>query len=208
MSPAGTRGVLGRGGAGSGGGAPVSLRHRHVCGVFPVPFWQVKQPSDPFSLTSAGCLSIAAFTFLCPGHSTHRMLSSRTSVQGFLIRNWVSSIVVRKNPPLAILAIFNARRMSDWSGCTRPACLDIVADMLKTYVKLDAGSKGGSWLALAKKIAFGWNGSVRLDTLLQSRQRHPGGGLLRAWHQYNAARCISLSDRCFTISLLSAGLPF
>ena len=105
------------------------------------------------------------------------MFSSRTLVQGFLIRNWVSSIVVRKNPPLAILAIFNARRMSDWSGCTRHACLDIVADMLKTYVKLDAGSKGGSWLALVKKIAFGWNGSVRLDTLHQSHQRHPGGGI-------------------------------
>jgi len=37
---------------------------------------------------------------------------------------------------LSILAIFNARRMSDCSSCTRPPCLAIVADMLKTYKTL------------------------------------------------------------------------
>jgi len=42
-----------------------------------------------------------------------------------------------------------------------------------------------------------WNGSVRVDALRQSRQRHPGGGLLRAWRQYHASRCISPSDLRF-----------
>jgi hypothetical protein len=59
-----------------------------------------------------------------------------------------------------------------------------------------------------KNIPFGWNGSVRVDALRQNRQRHPGGGLLRAWRQYNASRCISPSDRCFTVPSRSVGLLF
>ena len=59
-----------------------------------------------------------------------------------------------------------------------------------------------------KNIPFGRNGSVRVDALRQSRQRHPGGGLLRARRQYNASRCISSSDRCFTVSSRSVGLLF
>jgi len=43
----------------------------------------------------------------------------------------------------------------------------------------------------------GRNGCVRLDALQQSRQRHPGGGLLCAWRQYYASRCISPSDESF-----------
>jgi len=42
------------------------------------------------------------------------------------------------NPPLAILPIFNTRRMSDCSNCTQPPCLAIVADILKTYMNLVA----------------------------------------------------------------------
>jgi hypothetical protein len=47
-----------------------------------------------------------------------------------------------------------------------------------------------------------------VDALCQSRQRHPGGGLLCARPQYHASRCISPSDRCFTVSSCSAGLLF
>jgi len=54
------------------------------------------------------------------------------------IRYCVSSVAVYENPPLAILAIFKARHMSDSSSWTRPPCLAIVADMLKTHKKLDA----------------------------------------------------------------------
>jgi len=68
----------------------------------------------------------------CPGNSTPRLFSSRTSTQAFVIRNYVSCIVARENPPLAISAIFKAKRMSDCSSCTRPPCLAIVADMLET----------------------------------------------------------------------------
>jgi hypothetical protein len=39
---------------------------------------------------------------------------------------------------LVILAILKARRMSDCFSCTRPPCLAIVADMLKTYKTLVA----------------------------------------------------------------------
>jgi hypothetical protein len=48
-----------------------------------------------------------------------------------------------------------------------------------------------------KTSPSGRNGSVRVDALRQSRQRHPGGGLLRARRQYHASRCISPSDRRF-----------
>jgi len=54
----------------------------------------------------------------------------------FLIGNSVSCIAPCDNPPLAILAIFKARYMSDCSSCTWPPCLAIVADMLKTYKEI------------------------------------------------------------------------
>jgi len=91
--------------------------------------------------TIAGCLSIAAFTFFCPGNSTPHFFTSWTSVQGFVNNCCVSPIAARKNPLLVILAISKLRRMSDCSSCTRPPCLTIVAEMLKTYNKLVAASK-------------------------------------------------------------------
>jgi len=57
-----------------------------------------------------------------------------------------------------------------------------------------------------KTFPSGRNGSVRVDALRQSRQRHPGGGLLRAQRQYHVSRCISPSDRRFAISSRSVGL--
>jgi len=64
----------------------------------------------------------------------------------FLNEVFVSSIAPCEKPCLAILAIFNARRMSDCSSCTRPPCLAIVADMLKTYKTLVAASNNEIWL--------------------------------------------------------------
>jgi len=52
------------------------------------------------------------------------------------------------------------------------------------------------------------DGSVTVDVLRQSRQRHPCGGLLRAGRQFNASRSISPSDRSFTVSSGSVGLLF
>jgi len=57
-----------------------------------------------------------------------------------------------------------------------------------------------------KTFPSGRNGSVRVDALRQSRQRHPGGRLLRARRQYNASRCISPSDRGFAVSSRSVGI--
>ena len=124
----------------TGGGAPVPLRLQHVCGFLAVPFWEGRPPSVWFWRIIARGLSITAFTVLCPGNSTPHFVSSLTSARGFSIRYCVSSLVVRKNPPVAILAIFNAMRMSDCSSCTQPPGLASVADMLKTYTKWVAGS--------------------------------------------------------------------
>jgi len=57
-----------------------------------------------------------------------------------------------------------------------------------------------------KTFPSGRNGSVRVDALRQSRQRHPGGGLLRARRQYNTSRSILPSDRRFAVSSCSVGL--
>jgi len=139
--PVGAGGVPGGGVVGSGirslrwagGGAPVPLRYQRVCEFFEVPFWQGRQPDVWFWRSIARSLCIAAFTFLCAGNSTPRFFSSRTSARGFFMRYFVSSTTAREKPSLAIVAIFNTRRMSDCSSCTRPPCLAIVADMLKTY---------------------------------------------------------------------------
>jgi len=58
-----------------------------------------------------------------------------------------------------------------------------------TYVTLFAG--------VQKTFPSGRNASVRVDALRQSRQRHPGGGLLSAQRQYHASRSISPSHRRF-----------
>ena len=57
-----------------------------------------------------------------------------------------------------------------------------------------------------KTFPSGRNGSVRVDALRQSRQRHPGGRLLRARRQYDALRCISPSDRGFALSTRFVGI--
>ena len=54
----------------------------------------------------------------------------------------------------------------------------------------------------------GRNGSVGVDVLRESRQRHPSRGLLRARRQFNASCSISPFDCCFTVSSRSVGLLF
>jgi len=148
LLPGGMGGILGGGRVGSelsclclsGWGAPVPLGLKRDCGCFAVPLWQGMHLSGSFWQSIAWCLSIAAFTFVCPGNSTPRLISSWTSARGVLIRYRVFLIAGCEYPPGAILAIFKARHMSDCSSCTRPPYLAMVADMLKTYKKLVAAS--------------------------------------------------------------------
>jgi len=76
-------------------------------------------------------------------NETHLPTSShlRVGCEGVLNMNCASSSAACENPPLAILAIFNTRRMSDYSCCTWHPCLAIVADMLQTYKILVAASQ-------------------------------------------------------------------
>jgi len=87
--PVGAGGMPGGGGVSSGvhtlpragGGAPVPLCLQHVCGFFAVPFWQERQPDVWLWRSIAGCLCIAAFTFLCSGKfNTPRVLFSDLGV--------------------------------------------------------------------------------------------------------------------------------
>ena len=59
-----------------------------------------------------------------------------------------------------------------------------------------------------KTFPPGRNGSIRVDGIHQSHQRHPGGGLLRTQHQYHVSHCISPSDLRFVVSSHSVGLLF
>ena len=59
-----------------------------------------------------------------------------------------------------------------------------------------------------KTFPSGRNGSVRVDALRHSRQRHHGGGLLHARGQYHASHCISPSDGRFAVSSRSVGHLF
>jgi len=59
-----------------------------------------------------------------------------------------------------------------------------------------------------KTFPSGRNGSVRVDALRQSHQRHPGGGLLRTRRQYHASRCTSPSDRSFAVSSSDSARAF
>ena len=59
-----------------------------------------------------------------------------------------------------------------------------------------------------KTFPSGQYGSVRVDALRQSRQRHPGFGLLIARCQCHESHCISPSDCCFAISSRSVSLQF
>jgi hypothetical protein len=59
-----------------------------------------------------------------------------------------------------------------------------------------------------KTFPSGRNGCVTVDTLRLSSQRHPGGKLLHARHQYHVSCCISPSDRSFAVSSRSfSGAP-
>jgi hypothetical protein len=77
---------------------------------------------------------------------------------------------------------------------------------LDTMRRIEVSRGGG--VHQQKNIPFGRNGSVRVDALRQSSQRDPDERLLCGRCQYNASRCISPSDRCFTFSSRSVGLLF
>jgi len=59
-----------------------------------------------------------------------------------------------------------------------------------------------------KIITSGWNDSVRVDGVHQSRQRYPGGVSLGALRQYHASRSISPYRRGLTVSSRAVILLF
>jgi len=119
LLPGGVGGISGRGGIysdvsclrHSGGGAPVPLKLQRACGLFTVPFCEGRHPAMWLWRSTAGWISIAVFTFSCLWYSTPQFLSSHALVWGLLFRYFISSILACKNHPVAILAIFKARRV-------------------------------------------------------------------------------------------------
>jgi len=96
---------------------------------------------------------ITACTFLCCGNFTTCFLSYQNLVWVGLIWYRVSSSLVCKIPPVAILAIFKGRHMSDCSRCTQPPCLAIVVASVSNGSGEPASGPG-----LARK-----NGSVQFQ---------------------------------------------
>jgi len=140
-SVCGTGDIQGGDGIASMSGTPVSFRLQGISGCCSVPCWQSRKPSVEISQTMAGCLSIPALACLYPGNKTPQFISSRTLVGLFFMMYCQLSLTVRENTHLAILATYNARRMSDCSSCKWPYCFLIVADIMKTYMKLVGASK-------------------------------------------------------------------
>jgi hypothetical protein len=122
----------------SGGHALLPLRIQHSWLFSVVKLWQGRRLCVWFSRSMAGCLIISVFTFLSPGNSTLHFFDSQTLAWSVWIWCCVSCIAAWENPPLAILAVFEARCMWDCSWCTWPPCVTTVQDMLKTYKKLDS----------------------------------------------------------------------
>jgi len=89
----------------------------------------------------SGCLALTKHSWVSFYRSLHHMMPRKPHTPLLLIsdlgtrllsRNCVFSTAVCEVPLLATFATFKARRMSDYSHCTRPPCLAIVADMLET----------------------------------------------------------------------------
>jgi len=59
-----------------------------------------------------------------------------------------------------------------------------------------------------KTFPSGQNGSIGVDTLRPSRQRHHGAGFLCVRRQYHASRCTSPSDRSFAVSSSDSARAF
>jgi len=151
----------------SGGGAPVPSNLQHYWGFCTVPFSQGRQLFIWLSSIIARWRSIAAFTFLCPGDSTPCFVSPETWEWGFWISYRVSSIAVCENPSLPIFPILKATCMSDYSSCTRPVCLAIVADKLKIYKKLVPASTY-QIRQLPLPYTLPWNPVMRLKPVLST----------------------------------------
>jgi len=84
-----------------------------------------------------------------------------------------------------------------------------VEQLFKEHPVPNTITRGGvNWSHQQKTFPSGQNGSVRVDALRQSHQRHPGGGLLRARRQYHASRCTSPSDRSFAVSSSDSARAF
>jgi hypothetical protein len=92
-----------------------------------------------------------------------------------------AAIVALQHPQLSVNPL-SLRKITAILGVPKSTCVNIYK------------------LHQQKTFPSGWNGCVRVDALRQSRQRHPGGRLLRARRQYHASRCISPSDRSFAVS--------
>jgi len=89
-------------------------------------------------------------------------------------------------PHLKYSVVWNWRHMSSWLG-HHWMSLQLSARQQKTFPS-------------------GGNGFIRVDALCQTCQRNPGGGLLRALHQYHASQCVSPSDCRFAVSSRAVGL--
>jgi hypothetical protein len=146
VSLGGAGGIPGVGGISYSRGAAVPLRLEQVCDIFAVLFSHGMQQYIWSSWMIAGCYSITAFTVLCPGNPNPRIFASQNSAVEYFIIYLISPIAMYRNTTLAIMAKFKARYTSDSSSCIRPTCAATVADMLKSYWKLDAASIYVIWV--------------------------------------------------------------
>jgi hypothetical protein len=119
----------------SGGGSTLPSHLQHVCGFCAVSFWHWRQPSVKFSRTIARCFSNAACSSPSPGNWTPCIFGYRTVSPGSLSMHCISCSVVCETLPVIMLAIFNARSVSDSSICSWPPYQVLLPHMLKRTKK-------------------------------------------------------------------------
>jgi len=124
----------------------------------------------------------------------------------------------RKLSTLAPIKCWSYDRFTTWYICKRCSfrCSFTMNCPISDGITICCFDSKNGWLSALfhrnwhkeKLFPTGRNGSVRVDAVRQSRQRHPGGGLLCAWHKYLSSHCISPSQRRFYVSSRSVGLVF
>jgi len=128
-----------------GGGAPVHLFLQCIWGFCALLFDYKGSHLFDFPEPSPGVCPLLPSQ--CYALNLHLpIISFLTSAQGLFMSHCVCSIVARENPPFAILAIVQTRRMSHCSSCTQPPSIAIVADMSKTRMKLVTAFTYEIWL--------------------------------------------------------------
>jgi hypothetical protein len=106
-------------------------------------------------------------------------------------------------PSFGHLVIFKARCMLDFSNCTKPPCLAIVDEMLKTYRKLVASSKSNLQL-VSQPYTTQWADCKVIEACFVHSQRCLTGGVSCKITELTVPWCL-ISQTAWINSIVNLG---